>query len=71
MDEAQTLEKEEDRLKFPYREAVEATMTRPDIACAVLAVARFWKPCTGALLKDGDVGNTLPASHEEGGGHVR
>ena len=34
--------------KFPYREGVgvlmwTATMTRPDIACAVCAVARFCK----------------------------
>ena len=50
-------------LKFPYREAVgvlmwTATMTWPDIACTVRAVVRFWKPWTGALLKDGDVGHT-------------
>ena len=37
---------EEEMRKFPYREAVRAlmwtaTMTRPDIACAVRAVARF------------------------------
>ena len=36
-------------LKFPYREAVgalmrTAAMTRPDIACAVRAMARFWDP---------------------------
>ena len=35
--------------KFPYREALgalmwTATMTRPDIAYAVRAVARFWNP---------------------------
>ena len=39
---------EEEMRKFPYREAVgalmwTATMTRPDIACAVRAVARFCK----------------------------
>ena len=63
-------------LKFPYREAVgalmwTATMTRLDIACAVHAMARFWKPWTGALLKEGDVGHTLPASHERVGDNVR
>ena len=63
-------------LKFPYREAVgalmwTATMAWPEIACAVRAVARFWKqPCTGALLKDRDVGHILPASHERVGDHV-
>ena len=36
-------------LKFPYREASGAlmwttTITRPDIAWAVRAVARFWNP---------------------------
>ena len=56
-------------LKFPYQEAVETlmwmgTMTRPDIACTVRAVARFCKPWTDALFKDGDVGYTQPASHE-------
>ena len=49
VDEPQTPEEEEDMLKFPYREAVgalihTATMTRPDIACAVRAMARFWDP---------------------------
>ena len=44
-DEPRNPEEEEMR-KFPHREAVEelmwtATMTRPDIACAVRAVARF------------------------------
>ena len=44
--EPQNPEKKEETRKFPYREAVEAlmrtaTMTRPDIACAVRAVARF------------------------------
>ena len=39
-------EEKEEMRKFPYREAVgalmwTATMTRPDIACAVRAVARF------------------------------
>ena len=48
-----------------------ATMTWPDIACAVCAVARFWKPWTGVLLKYGDVGHILPASHEQVGDHVR
>ena len=28
-------------------------------------------PCTGAILKDGDVGHTLSASHERVGDHVR
>ena len=57
--EPQTRE-EEEMLKLPYREAVgalmwTATMIRPDSACAVRAVARFWKPWSGALLKYGDV----------------
>ena len=39
-------EEKEEMRKFPYREAVralmwKATMTRPDIACAVRAVDRF------------------------------
>ena len=60
-------------LKFPYWEAVvvlmsTATMTLLDIVYAERAVARFWKPWTGALLKDDDVGHTLPASHERVGG---
>ena len=55
-------------VKFPYREAGgalmwTATMTRPNIARAVRAVARFWKPWTVILLDDGDVGHTLLASH--------
>ena len=29
------------------------------------------EPCTGALLKDGDGGHTLSASHEQVGDHVR
>ena len=45
-DEPRNPEEKEELRKFPYREAVEAlmwtaTMTRPDIACAVRAVARF------------------------------
>ena len=45
-DEPRNLEEKEEMRKFPYREAVgalmwTATMTRPDIACAVRAVARF------------------------------
>ena len=49
-------------MKSPYREAVgavmwTASMKRPDIGCAVRAVARFWVPWTGALLNDGDVGH--------------
>ena len=45
-DERRNLEEKEEMRKFPYREAVgalmwTATMTRPDIACAVRAVARF------------------------------
>ena len=45
-DEPQNPEEKEEMRKFPYREAVgalmwTATMTRPDIACAVRAVARF------------------------------
>ena len=45
-DEPRNPEEEEEIKKFPYREAVgalmwTATMTRPDIACAVRAVARF------------------------------
>ena len=44
----QTPEEEVGMLKFPYWEAMgalmwTATMTRPDIACAVRAVARFCK----------------------------
>ena len=50
VNESQTPEEEEeDMLKLPYREAFgalmwTATMTRPDIACAVRAVAKFWNP---------------------------
>ena len=45
-DEPRNPEEKEEMSKFPYREAVgalmwTATMTRPDIACAVRAVARF------------------------------
>ena len=45
-DEPRNLEEKEEMRKFPYREAVgalmwTATMARPDIACAVRAVARF------------------------------
>ncbi|CAM9349897.1 unnamed protein product, partial [Ascophyllum nodosum] len=45
-DEPQNSEEKKEMRKFPYREAVgppmwTATMTRPDIACAVRAVARF------------------------------
>ena len=29
------------------------------------------EPWTGALLKEGNVGHTLPASHERVGDHVR
>ena len=29
------------------------------------------EPCNGALLKAGDVGHTLPASHERVGDHVQ
>ncbi|CAN0277950.1 unnamed protein product, partial [Ascophyllum nodosum] len=47
-DEPRNPEEREKMSKFPYREAVGArmwtgTMTRPDIACAVRAVARFCK----------------------------
>ena len=47
-DEPRNPEENEEMTKFPYREAVRAlmwtaTMTRPDIACAVRAVARFCK----------------------------
>ena len=46
VDEAQTPEEKKEMSKFPYREAVGArmwmaSMTRPDIASAVRAVARF------------------------------
>ena len=76
MDEPQTPEEEEDVLKFTYGEALgvlmgTATMTRPDIACVVRAVARFWKPWTGELLEDNDVGHTLPASHELLGNRIQ
>ena len=45
-DEPRNPEEKEEMRKFPYREAVGAlmwtvTMTRPDIACAVRAVAKF------------------------------
>ena len=45
-DEPQTPEEKKDMLKFPYQEEVGAlmrvaTMTRPDIASGVRAVARF------------------------------
>ena len=45
-DEPRNPEEKEEMRKFPYREAVgtlvwTATMTRPDIACAARAVARF------------------------------
>ena len=45
-DEPRSPEEKDEMRKFPYREAVgalmwTATMTRPDIACAVRAVARF------------------------------
>ena len=45
-DEPRNPEEKKETKKFPYREAVgalmwTATMTRPDIACAVRAVARF------------------------------
>ena len=45
-DEPQNPEEKEEMRKFPYREVVgalmwTATMTRPDIACTVHAVARF------------------------------
>ena len=64
-----------DVLTFMYREVVgvlmwTATMTRLDIAFAVRAVARFWKPWTAVLLNDGDAGHTLPDSHERVGDHV-
>ena len=47
-DEPRNPEEKEKLRKFPYREAVgtlmwTATMTRPDIACAVRAVARFFE----------------------------
>ena len=47
-DEPRNPEEKEEMRKFPYREAVgalmwTATMARPDIACAVRAVARFCK----------------------------
>ena len=47
-DEPRNPEEKEDIRKYPYREAVgvllwTTTMTRPDIACAVRAVARFFE----------------------------
>ena len=47
-DEPRNQEEKEEMRKFPYQEAVgalmwTATITRPDIACAVRAVARFCK----------------------------
>ena len=47
-DEPRNLEEKEEMRKFPYREAVgvlmwTATVTQPDIACTVCAVARFCK----------------------------
>ena len=47
-DEPWNPEEKEEMRKFPYREAVgalmrTATMTRPDVACAVRAVARFFE----------------------------
>ena len=49
VNEPQTPEEEEDMLGFPYRKALgvlmwTATITRPDIACAVNAWTRFWNP---------------------------
>ena len=49
VDEPPTPEEEEDMFKLPNQEAVWAlmwrtSMTRPDIAYAVRAVARFWNP---------------------------
>ena len=56
VDKSQTPEEEEDMLKLPYREAVRAlmwtaTMTRPDIACAVLAMTRFWNHGLARITK--------------------
>ena len=47
VNEPQTPEEEKSMLEFPYREALAAlmwttTITRPDIAWAVRALARFW-----------------------------
>ena len=59
-DEPRNPEEKEGMRKFPYREAVgalmwTATMTRPDIACAVRAVARFcenpWPAHKKAVMK--------------------
>ena len=60
-------------LKLPYREAVgvliwTVTMTRPVRGTRFGQVLEPW---TGALLKDGDLGHTLPASHERVRDHVR
>ena len=75
MDEPQIPEEEEDMLKFPYREAVgafiwTATMTRPEIACAVRA-GQVLETLDWRIIKDGDVGHILPASHERVGDHVQ
>ena len=59
-DEPRNREEKEETRKFPYREAVwalmwTATMTRPDIAYAVGAVARFcenpWPARKKAVMK--------------------
>ena len=62
-------------LKFPYREAVgalvlTATMTLPDSGRGTRC-GQVLEPLTGALLKDGDVGHTFPASYERVGDQVR
>ena len=59
-DESRNLEEKEEMRKFSYQEAVgalmwTATRTRPDIACAVRAVARFcenpWPAHKKAVMK--------------------
>ena len=74
-DEARNPEEKEEMRKFPYREAVgalmwTATMTRPDIACAVRAVARFCEN-PGPAHKKAVMSLPVSTSHERMGDYVR